>query len=123
MAPVVGMRSIRLLVVALIAALAILTAAPTPAVAAQRGDCDGWVCEWVTFSGGTVTQWKASVTPSGGYQCQTVRFYVNGAVINFQNVCGDGQLMAYANTPYYLSPGDRLCAAYVNFSGHACVTL
>lgn len=115
-------HSVRLLVVMGLM-LAWTAAGQATAAAAQRGDCNGKVCEWATSIGGTVTEWKASATPSGGYQCQTVRFYVNGGIINVQSVCGDGQLMAYADTPYYLSHGDRLCAAYVNFPGYACVTI
>lgn len=95
----------------------------SPAQAATRSDCNGAVCEEVTFSGSTVTDWFASANPGLGYHCGTARFFVNGSLYSQEYVCGSGWLTADANTPLYNAAGKRLCAAFSGQSGYACVTI
>lgn len=114
---------VRTVAIAIILILAVLVAGQTRADAATKSSCNGAVCEQVTHSAGTVSHWFATVHPGSGYHCRTARFRVNGATIGGDQACGYGTLEAYANTPYYLSSGDRLCAYFEGESGYACVTI
>lgn len=106
----------------LMAVLALLLTAG-PADAASKSTCNGAVCEEVIHTGSTVTSWKTTVYPGSGYNCRTARFWVNDGLIASKQVCGTGGLVAYANTPYTLAAGSKLCASWANESGYACVTI
>lgn len=115
-------RSSQLLLVALMS-LTLVALGQTDAHAATRSDCNGSVCEEVTSSGSTVTDWFATVYPGSGYHCRTARFYVNGGLIDTDHACGTGLLVADADTPYSLWSGARLCASFVDEPGYACITI
>lgn len=110
--------------VLVLAAIAVsLVIGSSPAFAGTKSTCNGAVCEEVTYSGGTVTQWKSTVYPGSGYNCRTARFWVNDALVYSKYVCGTGTLYAYADTPYYFSSGSKVCSSWVNEPGYPCITL
>lgn len=108
---------------AMFVGLVLLVAGQGPASAAVQSICSGSVCEEVVHTGGTVTQWEGIVHVGATSQCVTARFWVNGGVIDTASACGTGWVYPQADTPYYLSAGDRLCVTVSGKSGYPCVTL
>ena len=108
---------------AMVLVLTLLVAGQGPASAAVRSLCAGVVCQEVTHTGGTVTQWQGFVHVGATPQCVTARFWVNGGIIDTASACGSGWVYAHADTPYYLSSGDRLCVSFSGKSGYPCITM
>lgn len=111
------------LLLAMMLSAAIVVVTPSTADAALKSACSGDVCEQVTYSGGKVTEWKASVYPGGGYNCRTAVYVRNGGVTASRRVCGSGTLVAYAPTPFNVGSGSTLCAYFVDESGYPCVKI
>lgn len=114
-----GTRSLAILILA----FAVLAIGQGPVRATVRSICDDVVCEEISHSGGTVDRWRGQVYAGTSWQCETAYFWVNGGVIDSAQVCGSGWVSAYANTPYNLSSGSRLCVSFANEPGYPCITL
>ena len=115
-------RDPRTTVVAILVAVALVLLPAPSADAAISTDCSGAVCEEVIWSGSTVTSWKATLFPGGGWHCKTARFYINGGLWNSDVVCGYGYLTGRPTNLPTVSSGWSLCALWVGYGGYACIT-